>query len=101
MATTYTASVASGYLTDVLYYNKGTYLVMRGHYSAPNNATGIIETPFYNIDAYYVQDADPTTYALSTVATGSVTTASADIRQSLVFSGMVTGATGYFVIKGY
>lgn len=101
MAVTYTASIASGYLTDVLYYNQGQHLVFTGHYSAPSNATGIIETPFYHIDTYYVQDADPTTYAFSVNATGSVTTASANINQSLIFSGMVAGATGYFEIKGW
>jgi hypothetical protein len=92
MATTYTASVASGYATDVMYYNEGPMLVMNGHYLAPNNATGIIETQMFEIKTYYVQDADPTTFVQSANANGTI---------ALIFSGMVTGATGYFELKGY
>ncbi len=92
MAATYTASVASGYLTDVLYYNEGPMLAMNGHYSAPSNATGIIETQMFKIKTYYVQDADPTTYVQSANSNGTI---------ALIFSGMVTGATGYFEIKGF
>lgn len=99
MAVEYTASIASGYLTDVVYYNKGTFLVMTGHYSSPSNATAIIETPFYNIETYYVQDADPTTFKFSSNVT--VATASSDARLSMIFSGMVAGATGWFEVKGW
>lgn len=92
MATTYTGSVASGYLTNVMYYNEGPLLVFTGHYESPDNATGIIETQMFNITNYYVQDADPTTFVQSANANGTL---------ALIFSGMVTGATGYFEIKGY
>jgi hypothetical protein len=92
MAATYTESIASGVLTNVMRYNEGSLLIMEGHYSSPSNATGIIETGMYNIAFYYVQDADPTTYAFSANANGTI---------AVLFSGMVTGATGCFQIKGY
>ena len=92
MAATYTNSTASGYSTDWLYYNQGPTLVLTGHYSSPSNATGIIETQMFKVTEYYVQDADVTTFAQSANANGTI---------ALIFSGMVTGATGYFEIKGY
>jgi hypothetical protein len=92
MAVTYTASVASGYSTNWVYYDAGPMLVLTGHYSAPSNATGIIESQMLMIKEYYVQDADPTTYVQSANANGTI---------ALIFSGMVTGATGYFELKGH
>ena len=92
MAVTYTQSVASGYLTNVMYYNEGSLLIMEGHYSSPSNATGIIETGMLHISFKLVEDADPTTYKASANANGTM---------ALLFSGMVTGATGCFQIKGY
>ena len=92
MAITYTASITSGYATNTLYYDEGPLHVFTGHYSSPSNATGIIETGMYNLTNYYVQDADVTTFAQSANANGTI---------ALIFSGMVTGATGYFEIKGY
>ena len=92
MAVTYTQSVASGILTNVVYFNEGSFLVMNGHYSSPSNATGIIETGMYYLNIYNVSDADPTTYKQSANANGTL---------ALIFSGMVTGATGWFEIRGY
>lgn len=92
MAVTYTASAASGYATNVGYYDEGPLLCMYGHYSSPSNATGIIETQMYHVKSYFVQDADPTTYVQSANSNGTI---------ALIFSGMVTGATGYFEIKGF
>ena len=92
MAATYTMSVASGILTNVMYYNEGSLNIMEGHYSSPSNATGIIETGMFNVTYVHVQDADPTTYVYSANSNGTY---------AVIFSGMVTGATGCFQIKGY
>lgn len=92
MAVTYTMSVASGYLTNVVYFNEGSFLVMNAHYSSPSNATGIIETGMYYIANVTVQDADPTTYVFSANSNGTY---------AVLFSGMVTGATGFIDIRGY
>lgn len=92
MAVTYTQSVASGYLTNIIYYNEGSLNIMEGHYCAPSNATGIIETGMFNITYALIQDADPTTYVYSANSNGTY---------AVLFSGMVTGATGFFEIKGY
>lgn len=98
MATEYTCSMASGYASNVIFYGEGPFRIMRGHYSAPSNATGYIETGFRHIDNYYVQDADPTTFAFSSTST-SASAPPATI--AVYFSGMVTGATGYFEFKGW
>ena len=91
MAVTYTMSITSGVLTAVNYYGKSYHLVMFGHYSSPSNATGIIETGMFHVNYYNVQDADPTTYVLSANSNGTI---------AVIFSGMVTGATGWFEIRG-
>ena len=92
MAATYTNSTSSGYSTNWVYYNQGPFLCLTGHYSSPSNATGIIETQMFMIKEYYVQDADPTTYVQSANSNGTI---------AVIFSGMVTGATGYFEFKGH
>lgn len=92
MATEYTMSVASGILTDVLWYAEGPKTVLEGHYSSPDATTGYIETGMYNVTDYYVQDADVTTFAFSAGSNGTY---------AVYFSGMVAGATGYISIKGY
>lgn len=91
MATTYTASAASGYLTNVIFYDEGPLLVMAGHYSAPGVDTGLIETGMYAVDYYYVQDADTTTFVQTAGSNGTI---------GVYFSGMVSGATGCFEFKG-
>ena len=98
MAVEYTASIASGYATDVVFYSEGSFRIMEGHYSAPSNATGFIETGFRNVDNYYIQDADPTTIVFTSTST-SASAPPATI--GVYFSGMVAGATGYFEIKGW
>ncbi len=90
-ATVYTASVASGHLTDVTYYNEGSRLIMYGHYSSPGVSTGLIETGMYEVEYYNVQDADPTTYVQTSGSNGTI---------GVYFSGMVGGATGWFEFKG-
>ena len=92
MAVTYTQSVASGYATDVLFYNVGPTLRMVGHYSSPSAATAIFETGMYAVTANYVQDADVTTFKLSANANGTI---------AVICSGLVTGATGYFEFTGF
>jgi hypothetical protein len=98
MATEYTASVASGYATNVLFYSDGPFRIMNGHYSAPSADTGYIETGFRHIDTYYIQDADPTTIIFSSTSTSA---SAPPATLAVFFSGMVTGATGYFEIKGW
>ena len=92
MATTYTSSAASGYATNVVYYNAGPMLCCTGHYSAPSNATAIFETQMYSVKEYYVQDADVTTFKQSANANGTI---------AVLVSGLVTGATGYFEFRGH
>ncbi len=92
MADTYTSSAASGYATDVTYYDQGPNLCMTGHYSAPSAATAIFETNMYMIHEYYVQEADPTTFKFSANSNGTI---------AVICSGMVVGATGYFEFKGH
>jgi hypothetical protein len=91
MAVEYTASISSGILTDVVHDTVGPFQRMLGHYSAPSNATGIIETGMFAVANAFVQDADPTTYVQSANANGTI---------AVLFSGLVTGATGCFEIKG-
>ncbi len=98
MATTYTSSQASGYASGVVIYPQGTFWIMKGHYSAPNAATALFETPFRKIVNYYVQDADVSTFQFSSLSTS----ASAGPATIAVYcSGLVTGATGYFEFKGW
>lgn len=96
MATTYTSSAASGYASQLLFYSDGPFRVMRGHYSAPNAGTAVFETGFRHIDSYYVQDADVATFAFS-----SNSTSEGVVTVTVLCSGLVTGATGYFEFRGW
>lgn len=98
MATEYTASMASGYASNVVFYSQGPFRVMVGHYSAPNAATALFETGFRHIDNYYVQDADPATFVFSSTST-SLSAPPATI--AVYCSGLVTGSTGYFEFRGW
>ena len=93
MATTdLTASVASGYLTDVLYFNNGPMLWMVGHYSSPASGTAIIETGMYDVRVATIQDADMDTTYFSAGANGTY---------AVLASGLTTGDAGFFMIQGY
>ena len=92
MAVTYTNSVASGYSTNTLYYDEGPLHVFTGTTRPRAMPRASSRLGCINIKNYYVQDADVTTFVQSANANGTL---------ALIFSGMVTGATGYFEIKGH
>lgn len=93
MATVYTASASSGYMTDAMYdVMVGPFRGFVAHYSAPNAATGAVDPGFAKVVFIHVQDADPTTYKLSANAVGG---------QTVFFSGLVTGSTGYMLMLGF
>lgn len=89
--TTFTGSIASGYTTDLLWYDEGPLLVFTGHYSSPTADSCIIDTGMYVVREYNVQDADPTTYKQTANANGTI---------AVYFSGLTVGATGWFEFKG-
>lgn len=91
MATQLTASLASGYMTDVAWISFGNKRAMTAHYSSPSATTMYISTGMPILTWYNVPDADPTTYTETTDGVGGI---------NLYFSGFVTGATGYFMIVG-
>lgn len=91
MATKYTASAASGYLTNVSVGYIGANRAFFAHYSAPGNATAYVSPGMNSFQYYLIQDADPTTYQEATNSVGSL---------DLYFSGLVTGSTGYIFILG-
>lgn len=92
MATELTATVASGYMTDVVYGVSGSRRLLSGHYSSPTNQTHYIRTGMPILTYYNIPDADPTTYSEATDGVGGIL---------LYFSGFVVGSTGYFHIEGY
>jgi hypothetical protein len=89
MATQFTDSIASGYMTDVMWGNMGNKRSFMAHYSSPVAATGYVEVGFNTISYIHVQDADPTAYQLSANAHGGL---------AVYFSGLVVGSTGYMMI---
>lgn len=91
MATEFTASASSGYMTDVQYGVVGNYRVIVGHYSSPTASTAYIRTGLPILQFYNVDDADPTTFSQATDGAGGIL---------LYFSGLVVGATGRFFILG-
>jgi hypothetical protein len=91
MATELTASIASGYMTDVQYVAMGNRRVIEGHYSSPSNATMYIRTGMPILTYFHIPHADVTTYAQATDGAGGI---------NLYFSGFVAGATGFFKIEG-
>ena len=91
MATEFTASTSSGYMTDVQYGVVGNYRALIGHYSSPTAATAYIRTGMPILKFYSIPDADPTTFAETTDGAGGLL---------LYFSGLVVGSTGYFYIIG-
>ncbi len=91
-ATVWTASAASGYMTDVQYLSVGNTRVMVGHYSCPSAGSNYIDTGMPILKWYEVEDADDGTYVLATNSVGGL---------RLYFSGIAAGATGNFFIMGY
>jgi hypothetical protein len=93
MATEYTASLASGYMTNVMAdVAIGPFRCFIGHYSAPSADTGYVNPGMTRILFVNVQDADPTTYQQTANSVGGKT---------LSFSGLVTGSTGEIFILGF
>lgn len=91
MAVQYTASTASGYLTNVQMDYFGNNYVWSAHFSSPGNATAYV-TPGMNSFMFMdIPVADPTTFVPATNSIGSL---------DLYFSGLVTGSTGYIMIVG-
>lgn len=91
MATAYTASASSGYMTDVQFVSLGNQRGFLAHYSSPSNATGYVTPGMHTISHISVQDADPTTYYVTSNTIGGV---------DVYFSGLVTGSTGFIFIMG-
>ena len=92
MATTYTASVASGYATDVVYADIGVALQMQGHFVAPNAQTTIIETGMFGLTWGTLEGGDNTTFTSSANANGTY---------AFIGSGLSTGNSGIFIMQGF
>lgn len=92
MATTYTASMASGYMTDVSYANQGPMLLMMAHYVAPDAATAIIETGMFNVILGTMEHNDIDTVSFSAGANGTY---------AFVSSGHAGGDSGIIMVWGY
>jgi hypothetical protein len=92
MATVYTASIASGYLTDVVYADQGPALQMFGHFVAPDNATAIIETGMFGITMGAMDGADLASYVYSAGANGTY---------AFIASGLATDDSGIFMVLGF
>ena len=91
MATQFTASTASGYLTNVSVDYIGNNIAWSAHFSSPGNATGYVSPGMNSFMWMDIPTADPTTFVASTNSIGSL---------DLYFSGLVTGSTGYILIIG-
>ena len=92
MAVAYTASILSGNLTNVIYYDNGPQKVMQGHFSAPSSTSGLIETGMFGVTYFFIADADQSSYTYSAGANGTI---------AAYFSGHAAGATGAFEIRGF
>lgn len=92
MATVYTASIASGYMTDVVYADIGPQLVMMAHYVAPDNQTAIIETGMFQVVLGSFTHGDLDTYTQSANANGTIT---------FIASGHAAADSGMIMIWGY
>jgi len=92
MATTYTASIASGYMTDVVYADVGPQLIMMAHFVAPNSATAIIETGMFGIRMGAFTHGDLATFTSSANANGTY---------AFIASGHAAGDSGIIMIWGF
>jgi hypothetical protein len=93
VATKFTASTASGYMTNPMYdVSIGPFRSFVAHYSSPSAATAYVDPGMNSIIFVQAQDADPTTYQYATNSAGG---------QTVYFSGLVTGSTGYIFILGF
>ena len=91
--TIWTQSIASGFMTNVLMYNAGPQLVMQGHYVSNNTGTTEIDTPMFNVQYVNVTHAD-------NIAAFQLT-ANSNGTYAVLFTGMTSGLSGWFEIKGY
>jgi len=89
MATEFTSTTSSGYMTDVAWGVMGSKRVFQAHYSSPTADTQYIETGFPTVSYVHVQDADPTAYQFSANSVGGL---------AVYWSGCVVGSTGYIFI---
>ncbi len=92
MATVYTSSIASGYMTDVLYSDVGPQLFMMAHYVAPDAATAIIETGMFNPVLGTMEHNDIDTVYFSAGANGTY---------AFVSSGHGAGDSGFIMVWGW
>jgi hypothetical protein len=92
MATTYTASIASGYMTDVVYANIGPSLVMMGHFVAPDNATALVDTGMFGVRLASMEGGDIDSTTSSANANGTIT---------CIFSGHGAGDSGMIMVWGF
>ncbi len=91
MATTLTASIGSGYATNVLFFNEGAQLVMQGHFSYPAADTAFIETGMYDVAFWSIPLGDMDTVTFTAGSNGTI---------GVYFSGLTVGATGCFEFRG-
>ena len=87
-----TASLASGYLTNVQWTVAGDRRVLEAHFSSPSNGCFFVRTGMPYLTWWSVDQADPVTY---------YSTTDGGFGQLLYFSGWVTGATGQIRVEGY
>lgn len=87
-----TASIASGYMTDVQYTVWGNKLIFLAHYSAPDAASGFIRPGMQVIDLAAIDEADPD--AMYFTSTANV------MGVEIHFSGQAAADTGYIYIVG-
>lgn len=92
MATEYTASIASGYMTDVTYADIGPQLLMQAHFVAPDANTAIIETGMFNPILGTMNHGDIDTFYFSAGANGTY---------AFVASGHGAGDSGIIMVWGY
>ena len=90
--TDFTASIASGALTDVLFFNNGPQLWMVGHFVAPASGTALIEPGMFNVSMAAIEKVDVDTQYFSANSNGTY---------AVLASGLATGESGYFMIVGY
>lgn len=88
----FTASIASGYMTDVQFVNWGNKVVFMAHYSAPDATSSFINLGMQVVDMAAIDEADPDAmYFTSTANVCGI---------QLCFSGHAAADTGYIYVVG-
>lgn len=87
-----TASLLSGYMTDVQYVVWGNKIAFLAHYSSPDAASGFIRPGFNFIDLAAIDETDPD--AMYFTSTANV------MGIEIHFSGQAAADTGYIYILG-